>query len=118
MPSFLYQERDNYKNFKLVSRNPSEPEEKRPSTAQKKKTTEEEADKPIPAPRPPTAKNAAASKTDVPDGYLKTYFDGIMGAPTYIPKDSFYMGKDNQGRSVMKIKMENASTFVKGKPGE
>lgn len=116
MPGFLYQERDNYKNFKLVSRNPSEPEEKRPSTAQRKKK-EEEAEKPIPPPRPPTAKNAA-SKPEVPDGYLKTYFDGIMGPPTYVPRDSFYMGKDNQGKPVMKIRMENASKFVKGKSGE
>ena len=115
MPSFLYQERDNYKNFKLVSRNPSEPEEKRPNTAQKKKQ-EEETEKPIPPPRPPTAKIEA--KTDVPEGYLKTYFEGISGPPTYVPKDSFFLDHSKPGKPVMKIRMENASSFVKGKPGE
>ena len=117
MPGFLYKERDAYKSFNLVARDRGDgPEEKRPSTAQKKKA-EEESDKPIQPPRPPTAKNAPP-KPDVPDGFLKTYFNGIMGAPTYVPKDSFFLDHSKPGKPVMRINMENSSKFIQGKQGE
>ena len=44
--------------------------------------------------------------------------DGISAAPVYIPKENFYMDHSNPRKPVMRIKVDDKSTFIYGKKGD
>jgi hypothetical protein len=117
----LAPEKEAYMNYDLSAwkRGKDDPPEppKRPSTAQRKEKEEKpEEEKKPKSVRPATAKDV--QKTEVPEGYLKTYLDGIMGPPTYIPKECQYMGTDRQGKPVLRLNLSDPSKFLQGKKGE